>query len=129
MAKPTTVGSDSLGGPALRPVAFDTETYLIEPGNLAPKLVCLSYFEESDQGLLLAEDGVGWLRTQLKDPSVVLVGHNIAFDFGVALAYSPGLLPLVFRAYEEGRVRDSMVRDKVLLRAQGSLSYDFKNGN
>ena len=110
-------------------MAFDTETYLIEPGNLAPKLVCLSYFEESDQGLLLAEDGVAWLRTQLKDPSVVLVGHNIAFDFGVAVAYSPGLLPLVFRAYEEGRVRDTMVRDKLLLLAQGRLSYDFQNGN
>jgi len=128
--------SHNQGGPvlrapssAIRTVAFDTETYLIEPGNLAPKLVCLSYHDEEGCEFMLADEGIEWLREALMDPEVILVGHNVAFDFGVCVAKSPDLLPLVFQAYEEGRVRDTMIRDKLLLLAQGRLSYDFKQGN
>ena len=108
--------------------AWDCETFLIEPGCLTPRLVCLSYSNGKDTGLLLADEGVDWLREKLLS-DCILVGHNVAFDMGVCIAHRPSLLPLVFKAYEEGRVRDTMVRDKLLLLAQGRLSFDFKNGN
>lgn len=110
-------------------IAWDTETYLIEPGNLTPRLVCLTHFDGEEEGILAHSDGVAWFWEHICDPEVILVGHNVSYDLGVMVAADPGLLPFVFLALEQGRVRDTMIRDKLLLLAQGRLSFDFKDNN
>lgn len=100
-------------------ISFDTETALIAPGLLAPPISCMTW-QEADlvEGLMyrIQEPGiVHWpdahamLRDWLTTPTI-LVGQNIAFDWGVVCAQWPDLLPLVFRAYEEDRVTDTMIR-------------------
>lgn len=106
-------------------VAFDTETWLITPGRLAPPLVCLSWAEGDRAELVSAQHAPAFIRPLLQSPHVHLVGHNVAFDFGVLCARDPGLIPLVFAAYAAGRIHDTSIREKLIKLAVGELSTDF----
>jgi len=108
----------------VRPIAFDTETWLIAPGRLAPRLVCLSWCDGAGNGLLDRDEGLRWIREKLKDPTVVLVGHNVAYDFGVVCEADPSLLPLVFGAYDADRVIDTGIVEMLHLIALGRLGFD-----
>lgn len=115
--------------PALLYVAFDTETWRIAPGRLAPPPVCLSY--ESSNGerdLVDPARGADLLEKWLADEHTILVGHNIAFDFAVMVAYRPLLLEPVFAAYAAGRIRDTSLREKLIRLASGEMSSDFGSG-
>lgn len=86
-------------------VYLDTETHLIAPGALAPKLVCVqSAVGNGKVTVRLASDPVllaslhGWINTG------TLVGHNIAYDLGVLGQRWPELLPGIWRAYCQDRV-------------------------
>jgi hypothetical protein len=80
---------------------------------LAPRLVCLSWADEGAVGLLGREDGLVWLRRMLADPGVLLVGHNVAYDLGVACAEQQSLVPLAFAALAAGRVSDTKIRQRL----------------
>ena len=111
-------------------IALDTETYLIEPGLLAPPLVCVSFAtpEAPDQpGLLLREDGLDFVEKLLlhaEELDYHLAIHNAAFDMAVFCVARPRLLPLVFKAYGEGRIHCTKVRDQMLLNARGEMKAD-----
>lgn len=110
-------------------VAFDTETWRIAPGRLAPPPVCLSYEKSNGERCLYSADaGASNLAHWLRSPDHILVGHNIAFDFGVMVAYRPQLLELVFDAYAQGRIRDTSLREKLIRLASGEMSSDFGSG-
>lgn len=104
-------------------VSFDTETFLIRPGLLVPKLVCLSWHGGTETNLLAREDGLDWLEARLRDPDTVLVTHNGAYDFAVCVACRPHLLPLVFDAYQQGRVRDTRIRQKLTDISKGEHKF------
>tara|TARA_R100000152_G_C6778671_1_gene209522 strand:+ start:1034 stop:2956 length:1923 start_codon:yes stop_codon:yes gene_type:complete len=112
----------------MRYVAIDTETWLIAPGRLAPKLVCVSHYDGSVGGVLNAEIGTAYVRDWLEDQDVCLVGHNIAFDFGVLVQHCPDLMPLVWKAYDEGRVYDTQVYEKLRKIALGWYRVDPTTG-
>lgn len=57
----------------------------------------------------------GWLR----DSEVLFVGHNIAYDFAVIAENYPHLRELIFKAYRENRVTDTMIRQQLLDIAAG----------
>jgi len=59
------------------------------------------------------------IREIIFDPGYVLIGHNIAYDLAVTAAQYPELIPAIFEMYEQGRVRDTMIRQKLLDIAQG----------
>lgn len=100
--------------------ALDTETALIAKGLLAPPLVCVSMasydapsgdpllYHQSDPNLeeVLYDSLSGEVNEQL-------VGQNIAYDMGVLCARFPDLIPVVFDAYENDRITDTMLRDKL----------------
>ena len=73
----------------MRYVAFDTETWLIAPGRLAPPLVCVSWCDGTKSGLLAAEAGALFVRGLLQDKDVCLVAHNAPFDVGVLVQRDP----------------------------------------
>ena len=92
------------------PIAVDSETFLIEPGRLAPPLVCIStslgelwHANSPDTRDKLAE----LLRSD------VIIGHNIAYDMAVFAAKWPELLPSIFAAYQADRITDTMLREKL----------------
>lgn len=111
----------------MKTIAFDTETHLIKPGCLAPRLVCLSTYDGETEDLMLREDGVAWIRHALTDSGITLVGHNVSYDLAVLAAEDSSLLPLIFLAVEQGRIKDTQVREKLLFLAQGRLTYDYVN--
>jgi len=111
-------------------LAFDTETWRITPGRLAPRIVCLSWARSTDNtsGLVAGKDAVAFIRPYLEDAGWHLIGHNIAFDWGVLCAADHALLELVFAAYAAGRIHDTSMREKLIKLAVGEMSTDFSTG-
>jgi hypothetical protein len=109
--------------------AFDTETWLIQPGLLAPPLVCGSYAIDPilhDLHGAETEDIMDKVETRrafrqvLEGPSV-LVGHNLAYDLGVMCADDPTLVPLVFAKLERDEAFDTMLAEKLIQIHEGTL--------
>lgn len=97
-------------------LSFDLETHLIQPGLLAPPIVCASTAWRDDVGggsrVYSHLDDAAHVFPMLEEElanGVVWVGANIAYDFGCVLAARPDLLPLIWKAYEEERVFDVLI--------------------
>jgi len=104
-------------------LAFDTETFLIQPGNLAPDLVCISY-AEPDYGVRLehAIDGSPTFRAAADcafAKNEPLIGAHVAYDMGVMLAHDPTLGERIWKLYDLGLVHDVIIRQKMIDIARG----------
>lgn len=100
----------------MTPYDFDTETYPIHPGLLAPPVVCL---QDAD-GIHTGRESIrARFVEKLRDPSVLFVGHSVAYDMAVLGEAFPDLLPEIFAAYEADRVVCTKVREKLIRIAQG----------
>jgi DNA polymerase-1 len=95
-------------------VSFDTETWPILPGLLAPKPVCVSLRTGALEPVLHDADRGATAIEYALDLGYTLIGHNVAFDLAVLAAYRPHLIPKVFDAYKAGRVRDTKIRQQLL---------------
>jgi DNA polymerase-1 len=95
-------------------VAADTETARFGPGRQAPALACISAKYERGRALIHWHDAQQFLDEVLLEPGYTIVGHNIAYDMAVIAANHPKYLPAIFKMYDEGRVRDTMIREKLL---------------
>lgn len=105
-------------------VAFDFETWLIEPGMLTPPAVCMTWATADEAGIALPSEGaLTRLAAWLRDPAVVLVGANVTFDLAVVVNEDPDLLPLVFAALEAGRIKDVQLRQKLMDIAVGYRKF------
>lgn len=129
------------------PVAFDTETWLIEPGLLAPPMVCLTSTTATGSRLLHANvermprgpivripataaaaalEGPNdsarahfeWILEQ--DP---IYGLNVAYDMAVCMALWPDLAWKIFKAYAEGRVVDIGLSQRLIDNSKGRMKY------
>ncbi len=101
-----------------QPVAIDTETCLIQPAQMAPELVCVTEQRGGTEPAIYARsDSRGVLAAVISKD--ICVAHNAAFDLAVACAAFPEMLPDVFRAYEECRVADTLLRQQLLDIAAG----------
>jgi hypothetical protein len=109
-------------------VAFDLETALIEPGILAPKIVCGSTASTGFVPALIPGDEVLWNAKRILKSDLIIVGANVAFDFACLAAEDPDLLPPIFQAYEEGRVYDVQIAQALHAIAEGNLYQDPATG-
>ncbi|CAK9074210.1 POLAc domain-containing protein [Durusdinium trenchii] len=112
----------------MRVIAADTETFLIGPENVAPKLVCLTYAFRDEDGELqtfLTGNGDDCIEDDLRDlfaPGHILVWHNAAYDLGVICESYPDLEPLVWQKLIAGEITDTKIRQKLLnLSTHGKL--------
>ncbi|WP_338865155.1 DNA polymerase [Myxococcus stipitatus] len=110
--------------------SFDTETYPIQPGLLAPPLVCASIAQESpgSERLLSAGQARTWFREALRSPDVHVTGANLAYDLGVMCADDPRLVDDVFAAAEAGRFHDVAIREALMDIALGLHGVDPATG-
>lgn len=110
-------------------IGFDTETHLIEPGCLAPRLVCYQWQETGKRPMILhRERAYGTVRQHLEG-SAVMVGHNVAYDMGVICAKWPDMMPLVFAKYNRDQVTDTKIREQLIMIARGQFrSYIGQDG-
>ncbi len=117
-------------------IAWDTETHLIEQGNLTPKLVSIQIqvvdngvrqepvvygADETSKGL-----GVGFIRAVLK-AGLPLVTHNGFYDYAVLLnhcGWPESLMVDIVEGFKAGRLRDTLIRAKLHSIANGWLEYD-----
>lgn len=90
-------------------VSLDYETHLIAPGLLAPPLVCGSTAGEKTPAEILDAARALAVTRELLEGDDIIAGANIAYDFGVAAAAEPALLPPIFKAYADGRVYDIQI--------------------
>ena len=104
-------------------LAFDTETWLIAPGRLAPRLVCLSWSDGRTAAVLSADEGARWFRARL-EAGDTLIGHNVAFDVAVLLQHDPSLRELIWLHYDQGLFSDTSIRDRLHHIARGWLKQD-----
>ena len=102
------------------PFAFDYETFLIQPGQAAPPAVCLAWTDEHAPVERVRLEHLRFDRAAARERLVralegeFLVGANVAFDLAVTLREWPDLFPLVFKAYEESRVYDVEIAQKLI---------------
>lgn len=110
-------------------VAWDTETCLIRPGLTAPPLVCFSWYTgEGDPSIVGWKEAKTILQGWLEDPEVTMILANAAFDMAVVSVQFPDLMPLVFQAYADGRIRDILLRQKLIDIAMGCyrMKWDWR---
>lgn len=112
-------------------VFIDTETYAIEPGKLAPRMVCIAYYYDGQTVILLRDHAKEWITEVLHmatEGAVIIVGHNIAFDMGVIASAFPDLLPLIFLAYNNDGIDDTMLREQLIDIANGTYHQRKRYG-
>jgi DNA polymerase-1 len=134
-------------------IGWDTETHLIENGNLTPELVCASFaggqdtldaarhfaLENLDSSTGIFAGAVGWSMLVSKDKVVdvwcyfaqqgyTLVAHNHPYDLGVITNECPDLIPVVLHLMEEGRLRDTQVREQLIAIAEDNFNFDDRTG-
>jgi hypothetical protein len=105
-------------------VAIDTETKLIEAGRLDPDLVCVSYCDESLEPILSHQADpnlAACLHNAFENHEIV--GANFSFDACVLIRRFPSLLRPILKAYDEGRVHDVQLRQRLLDLAEGELDF------
>lgn len=100
-------------------IAYDTETCLFRPACMAPDLVCITWQTPGQLAQIAHHTTAkpiieGWLRS-----TAILVGHNVAYDMAVVCERFPDLRTLVFAAYAQNRVTDTMIRQQLLDIASG----------
>lgn len=113
-------------------LAIDTETELFGPGNMAPRLVCLSWYDGKDSGLLPWNEVRDWLIEKLTaaDSTSPVVLHHAAYDMAVLANQFPDLIPLIFQAYDENKITDTKIREKLYRIARGEskgFRYSLKD--
>lgn len=105
-------------------IAFDTETYLIQPTDAAPKPVCCTWAD--DTSTWITDPGSLETAVIFADPSILYVGQNIAYDLILMMRWHPRLIPDIIRALDEGRVFDTQMRERMLhLKNVGGTGFDM----
>jgi DNA polymerase-1 len=113
----------------LKPWAYDTETGRFSKGNMAPEMVCMTYADYVDKpGILHRTDPAAHDLLEEKLKSALIIGQNVAYDMGVIANTYPDLIPLIFKAYAEDRVTDTMIRQHLLDIAVGCFR-GYMDGN
>lgn len=107
----------------MRFVALDTETYLIRPGRMVPRLVCMSTYDGKKARLYTRKTAFAEFDRLADDPSVIFVIQNAAFDMAVFAATSIERQEKVIGLYESNRIRCTKVREKLISIALGRMDY------
>ena len=130
-------------------IGWDTETHLIENGNLTPKLVCASFaggsgtldaarhfaIENLDSASGLFEGSVNWSLLVSAEKTVdawcyfiqegyTMVAHNHPYDLGVLANECPDLIPIILHLMEQGRLRDTQIREKLIAIAEDNFNFN-----
>ena len=108
--------------------AFDLETHLIQPGLLTPPIVvgsrCRRFEGKLLSNLFTKEDVEIFCRNaadRADKTGEIVVGANIAYDFGCVLAEWPELFPYIWNLYERGCVMDVLIAAGLNAIAEGRM--------
>lgn len=106
-------------------ISFDVETHLIQPGLLAPPLVCGSVASPRQSGQILDKERTLALFRQIVESADILVGANIAYDLLVCAVEwarrGVDLMPAIFGKYDRSEVFDVQIAEALHALARGHL--------
>lgn len=117
-------------------IAIDTETALIEPGNLTPALTCISYAYRDAQNEVQA-DLMQWYDAHaslvaFSDLAFSLgrkiVGANISYDMAVLWREFPNLRDRIWCLYDMGLISDVQIRQKLIDIANNERKFRRSGG-
>jgi len=99
-------------------VSWDTETFRIGFNNPFPRMVCASFngVQSGSRRLETRDFALPAILDVLRNKTSVL--HNCAYDLAVTAVTFPETLPVIWEALVQGRVHDTIIREKYLNLAQ-----------
>lgn len=100
-------------------LSIDTETWLSEPGQQIPPLVCLTFADSESVGIVHHSERDKLVSIVKRGLSFGVAGFHIAYDLAVCWRFAPELGPLIWEAYDKGLVSDVMIREQLLTLAGG----------
>lgn len=109
-------------------IAFDTESWLIEPGKLAPELVCVQWSVDGGPPRMIHRDRAYSTVKAWLEGDDLIVGHNVAYDLAVIGTQWPDLLPAIFAKYDRDQITDTLLREQLLRIALGTFRKEIVNG-
>jgi DNA polymerase I-like protein with 3'-5' exonuclease and polymerase domains len=104
------------------PVAIDTETRRFSPGNMSPKVVCMSWAFLKEFPGIETKEAIKIQFFNFLDQKCHIIGHNIQYDMRCLIATFPDLKQKIFEAYREGRVSCTQIRERLLDIAEDKLT-------
>ena len=132
-------------------IGWDTETHLIEDGNLTPKMVCATFSGTQETAYRVREFVEqnlnennsyfvcykGWYLLVSADQAVdtwcflaqlgcTFIAHNHPFDLAVLANECPDIMPVITTLMEKGRIRDTQVREKLIAIAEDNFTFDTR---
>ena len=112
--------------------AFDTETHLFGPGNMAPRVVCLTWASKDGNGIVVGDDNIErWLLDTLHralDGRLLMVGANVAYDMACLMNQFPSAWDRIWQVYDSDRVTCVQNRERLLDNATGELGFPLVDG-
>lgn len=108
-------------------IAHDTETTLIGKDNIIPDLICSAFFELGEKSPIVIhwspkQEHVEGLHEVYGDPDHHIILHNASFDLSVMAKFDWSLLPVIWKAVDEKRIHDTMIREMLInLTTAGSI--------
>jgi DNA polymerase I-like protein with 3'-5' exonuclease and polymerase domains len=106
----------------MTPVAIDTETRRFSPGNMSPKVVCMSWAFLKEFPGIETKAAIKIQFSKFLDQKCHIIGHNIQYDMRCLIATFPELKQKIFEAYREGRVSCTQIRERLLDIAEDKLT-------
>ena len=85
-------------------ISFDFETHLISNEQPAPKPVCLSYYDGSEEGLLVGMEDMGIYLKRVLSSNETIVAHNMRFEALVIDKHFPELKILLREKLRKGEL-------------------------
>lgn len=110
--------------------AFDFESHIMQPGLLAPPIVCgsLADAEPGAERVMLKTEALDALEALLRS-NATIAGAHLAFDFGLAAAEDPArFVRLIFAKYDREEVFDVLIGYALLAIARGHMLADPVTG-
>lgn len=106
-------------------IHWDLETDRFGPCNLAPEPICLGLYDDEGGNSLVVSSSEEHFDDVVETCLLSEQSNmNIAYDMAVIMAHRPKMRDLVFDAYEEQRVYDIAVREKLItLGITGDLEF------
>lgn len=110
----------------VHPTAIDIESGMMCYTDPIPEVVCMSHANHITKQVHLIDDVAQSFDITLQRPTTSIVGHNIAFDLSLLCFQYDYMWKTVFRAYDEDRIHDTMMRERLLmLTTNGDFNYDY----
>ncbi len=117
-------------------IAYDSETRLIGKTQVVPDFICAQFAVLDEDGKAFAwmrsrncPDYKEQLKSMIEDPDIHIVCHNAAFDLAVLAKELPETVPFIWKALDEERVHDTMIREMLYnLTATGDIDTIELNG-